>query len=184
MKKGTILKLLIVCIFGTVGWYQFGVMKQMESNNLELKAIESNNNMVFLDGAGVDIMGNEIDSVFTDKTEGVRRSRVAFLLRYNSLEVDLEFWNEVGSLLSKLDAVPVRLTAYCENGQCVEAIRKNPDVANFTVLEYGEVVDMQAMLGADAVGEFWLIGSGFKKINWRDGTQRPVDIAISIGMRQ
>jgi len=76
------------------------------------------------------------------------------------------------------------LTAYCENGQCVETIRKNPSVVNFTVLEYGGVIDMQSVIGADVTGEFWLRGNRIRKIKWRDKVLTPFDVVMSIGTRQ
>jgi len=182
MKKRIAWEIALICVLGITGWYLSGIMQQIEANNPELKAIEDNKNLVFADGAGIDVMGNEIDSIFAAKPDGVERSVAAFLLRYNTLDADLEFWTEVNSHLSGLDTI--RLTAYCENARCVETVRNKPDSARFTVLEYGGAVDMQAVIGADAIGEFWLRGNEFKKINWRDGNQTPFDIAMSIGLRQ
>ena len=180
MKKTIVLEILLICIFGVTGWYLFGVTKQAELNNSVREAIEDGNGPVFSDGAGINVMGQKIDSI--NKTAGSERIVAAFLLRYDGLDADLNFWNEVNQNLLEPDFV--RLTAYCENKQCVEAIRKNPDRAHFTVLEYGEVVDMQAVLGADSGGEFWLRGNSARKINWRYGTSTPFDIAMSIGLSQ
>ena len=105
---------------------------------------------------------------------------VAFLLRYDSLDTDLVFWNNVNNYLSKFGNV--RLTAYCGNDRCIEAIKMTPSIANFTVLEYGEAMDMQAVIGADENGEFWLRGKVSKKVHWRNDIMTPYDIAMTIGL--
>ena len=161
----------------------YGAMERVKSNNPEFRAIEGYNRLMFSDGAGIDIMGNKIDSIFTDKADETERLIAAFLLRHDSLDDDLKFWNEVGGHLSELDIV-VRLTAYCENNRCVEAVKKNPGKAHFTVLEYGGVLDMQAVIGADAAGEFRLRGNRPGRIEWRDETATPFDIAMSMVLRQ
>ena len=112
-----------------------------------------------------------------------KESIVAFLLRHDTLDSDLRFWNEVKSHLSELNLNTVKLTAYCESARCAETIRANPDIAHFTVLEYGNATDMQAVIGADAAGEFCLRGKGAEKINWRNRTKTPRDIVNSIGLR-
>jgi len=180
MKIKFIWEILLICILIITGWYLYGIMKQVESNNPELKAIENDNNLIFSDGAGIDFMGNKIDSFLENKADEDERFVVAFLLRYNSLDADLKFWNEVKGYLSEPDTI--RLTAYCENNKCVEAIRINPDKVHFPVLEYGEASDMQAVIAADANGEFYLQGSRFRKIKWRNEILEPFDIAMSIGL--
>jgi len=182
MKKRIYLEVSFICILGIIGWYLFGVMKKVELDNPERKAIESYNSMVFISGAGIDVKGNYIDSVLTNQTDDKERYVIAFLLRYNSLDTDIHFWNEVNNHLSSLDNVIVRLIAYCEHFRCVEAIRVNPSAVNIPVLEYGEVSDMQAVIGADVKGEFWLRGNRNKKIKWRDHNLTPFDIAMSIGL--
>jgi len=182
MKKGIVLEISLTCILVVTGWWLFDTMKYVESNNPELKIIENNNNIAFSDGAGIDVMGNNVYSVFSDKADGIEKSVAAFLLRYDSLDADLQFWNEVSNHLSGIDNI--RLTAYCENDRCVEAVRKKTDMVDFTVLEYGEILDMQAVIEADAVGEFCLRKNRFKRINWRDGIQKPFDVAMSIGLGQ
>jgi len=183
MKNNFVLKILLICVMAVAGWYLFGAMERLKSKNPKLRAIESYNRLVFSDGAGIDVMGNKVDSVFTGETDETERYVAAFLLRNESLKDDLKFWNEVGSRLPELGIV-VRLTAYCENDRCIEAVRKNPDMARFTVLEYGGAVDMQAVIGADAAGEFWLRGNGSKRIKWRDEILTPHDISMSIGLTQ
>ena len=182
MKKRNLIEVLFICILGVTGWYLLDVMKQVESTNPELKIIESYNRLVFSDGTGIDIMGKYVDSVLANNADQVERFVVAFLLRQGSLDSDLRFWNEVNNYLSGLDTTIVKLIAYCENGQCVEDIKKNPDRADFPVLEYGEVSDMQAVISADIAGEFWLRGNSYKKIKWRDENLTPFDIAMSIGL--
>jgi len=75
------------------------------------------------------------------------------------------------------------LISYYENHLCVEAIRKNPDLAGFPVLEFGLVSDAQAVIGADEAGYFRLQGNRYKKIKWRDKTLTQFDIAGSIGLK-
>jgi len=182
MKKRIFLETALICILGCTGWYLFNAMKRTESNSPVLKEIANNNNLSFSGGAGMDIMGNNVHSAFANTTDETERKVVAFLLRHNSLDADLRFWNEVNSHLSGLDSI--RLTAYCENDRCTETIRKSPDAAHFTVLEYGGVIDMQAVIGADTAGEFWLRGNGARRIKWRNETLTPFDIAMKIGLGQ
>lgn len=175
MKKILFVQILFICILGASGWYLFGLMKKAESNNINQKRVERNNDLVFASGAGIDIFGNEIEPFLVNNRDGTEAFAVAFLLRHDSLDNDLKFWNEAASLLSELDTV--RLTAYCDDARCVEAVRKNPDMARFTILEYGAVVDMQAVFNSDANGEFCLRGDRtLKKIKWRDGTLTLNDI--------
>jgi len=181
VKKRIVLEIVLICILGITGWYLFDNMKQVELNSPERKSIENFNRLVFSDGAGIDVMGNYIDSVLTNKVDGEESFVAAFLLRYNSLDSDLIFWNEVKKHLFDLDVATVRLIAYCENSQCVEAIRENPNVTSIPILEYGEVSDMQAVISADATGDFWLFGKQYKKIEWRNADLSPFDIATSIG---
>jgi len=182
MKIRAVFQIAFICIFGITGWNLFDIKKQVELHSPELKDIESNNRLVFSDGSGIDIMENEIYSAFEDKTVGIKQNVIAFLLRYKSLEADVKFWNEVNSILSEHDTVHVRMIAYCENSRCIEALRKNPETVHFTVLEYGGILDMQAVIAADKDGELWLLGSGVKKIRWRDEIQTPFDVAMSIGL--
>jgi len=180
MKKNKILEIFLICFLGITGWYLFSVAEKLKSNNPELQEIERNNSLVFMDGVGIDVMGNIVDSVFALEDNAIKRRVAAFLLRYDSIDDDLKFWNEVNRHLAGLDTV--RLMAYCENSRCVDVIRKNPDVAHFTVLKYGEAIDMQAVIGADLTGEFWLRGDRSRKINWRDERVTPFDTAMSIGL--
>jgi len=179
MKNRIILEIMFICVFGLTGWYLFGVMEQMKSNNPK---VENNNTLVFSDGSGIDIQGNIIDSVFEPESYEIKRSVAAFLLRYDSLDADLTFWKEVNSYLTEPDAV--RLTAYCENDLCIKAIKNKPDLSYLTVLEYGEAIDMHALIGADSNGEFWFRENRAGKIKWRGENLTPFDIANSIGMGQ
>ena len=195
MKKGTVFEIMFVFIFGAIGWYLFGIVKHLELANPALEMIESYNNIMFSDGVGIDINGNKIESrnetpITTQFEESdnlslersdQRTGVAAFLLRYDTLDNDLMFWNEVKSNLSELDVVNVRLIAYCEDDRCIESIKKDPDKVHFNVLEYGVVVDMQAVIGADATGDFWWRGDSSKKINWRDEFRTPNDIVSNIG---
>jgi len=178
MNKRIVLEIIIICILGVTGWHMFSVMKQAKLNNPDTKTIERADSLVFTSGAGIDVMGDKVDSIFADKADEASGSVAAFLLRYDSLDSDMEFWNEVGSHLSEPDTT--RFVAYCENDRCIEAIRKKTEHSRFTVLEYGAVIDMQAAIGADITGEFWMRGRRTIKIKWRDDVLTPVDIARSI----
>ena len=182
MKKRTVIEIVFIIIFIAAGWYMFDVMKRIESSHPELvRQIENNNKLGFMGGTGIDTMGHVIESAVVNGSDETRRRYIAgFLLRNNSLDSDVKFWNEVNNHLSELDTVSVNLTAYCENDRCIDTIKKNPGIAHFSVMEYGGVVDMQAILNADADGEFWLSGKGLRKIKWRDGVQAPIDIAVEM----
>ena len=177
MRKKIIFETVIIFILGATGWYLLGIMKQFEMNNPEIKAIDSYNRLVFLDGKGIDIMGNYVDSVLLNNTDGVEKFIIAFLVRENSVDKDLQFWNEVNGYLSNIDVVNISMIAYCENNQCIDYIRNNSNANNISVLEYGEVSDMQAVISADTNGEFWLRGNRFKRSKWRDENLSPLDIA-------
>jgi len=179
MKKRIVWEILFICFLGFSAWYLFGLLEHAKSNNHDLKRIDRNNNLMFMSGAGIGIMGNKVGSILLNSQGESEVFVAAFLLRYDSLSDDLTFWNEVGGDLTELDTV--RLTAYCENARCIETLKENPDVAHFTILEYGAVTDMQAVINVDAGGEFWLRGNKrLIKIKWRDGTLTPVDIVNSI----
>jgi len=182
MKKILIGEIVLTCILGITGWYLFNVMKQVELNSPGQKTIEGNNALVFSEGVGIDVVGNRVDSILVNKTDKIERFVAAFLLRCDSLDADLKFWNDVNSYLSKSDII--RLTAYCENEQCIETVRKNLDTIHITVLEYGGVIDMQSIISVDAVGEFWLRGNKIRRIKWRDNNLTPFDIAKNIGLEQ
>lgn len=189
MKNKIIWEILLMCILGFTGWYLHTKIEHVKLTSSKLKTIEADNRFVPVDGTtGIDVMGVKLESAKKD-AKGI----VAFLLRNNTLDADLQFWNEVHNYLTELSAV--LLTAYCENDRCVEAIRKNPSVAHFSVLEYGLVGDMQAIIAADENGEYWAGSNsavengdllkrvtGFTKINWRDGSVTPFDIAMRIGL--
>jgi hypothetical protein len=179
MKNRLIWEIFIILILCGTGWYLFGTMRNVETSSSTAKLIESSNNQIFLDGVGIDIMGNNIYSNTVEEIGKTKKTVIAFLLQYESLNDDLKFWNEVGDRLTNANT---RLVAYCENEQCVEVIKKNPLKAHFQVLEYGEITDMQAIISADANGEFWLINSQNDriKLNWRDGILTPNEIARSI----
>jgi len=123
----------------------FNVIEQIKSNSPEHRMINTFHSIEFSNGAGMDVLGNRIYSIFTEEIDEVEKYAVAFLLRDNSLDDDLIFWNEVVIQLLKLNNVTTRLTAYCENEKCNDIIRKKQDAVNFTVLEYGVVGDMQAV---------------------------------------
>ena len=179
MKKGLALEVLLIFTLGISGWYLFGIFEQVKSSNSELKKIKNYNGFIFSDGEGVDIIGNEITSILINNKEESENFVFAFLLRFESLDADIEFWNEVSSYFLKKDNV--RFIAYCENYKCVESIKNKPDITHFIVLEYGEVKDMQAVLSADESGAFWLRGKGIgKKIAWRDKVISSLDISRSI----
>jgi len=179
MKKIFVLEILFICILGVTGWQLFGLMKKAKTESTNQIRIERSNNLLYVNGAGIDISGNKIESILVNSVDEVKVMVAAFLLRHDSLNADLKFWNEVGSQLAGFDAV--RLTAYCEDARCVETVRKNPDMAHVTIMEYGFVVDMQAVSSADADGMFWLrINRNFMKIKWRDKNLTPYDIVNRI----
>jgi hypothetical protein len=179
MKKRIIMEICFIFIIGGIGWYLFDAMVEAETNSPAMKLVESDNNLVFMDGAGIDIMGNIVNHYSSEKDE-TEKYIIAFLLRYGNLNDDLKFWNEVGDYLTKTNTA--KLVAYCDSEQCIEIIKKNPLQNSFQVLEYGEIADMQAIINADANGEFWLVNPKGEsiKLNWRDKILTPTEIARSI----
>jgi len=135
----------------------------------ERSAIEANRRLRFQDGRGVDINGVRVEGV---REPGTRRV-VGFLLRAASLEEDLRFWSEVARVLPRTSGV--RLVSYCDGPDCVARARRvRPDA--FPVIAYGEVVDSQAVLNADAGGSF-VISNSEVAAAWRNGALKPEDIA-------
>lgn len=194
MKNKLIWEVLLICILGFTGWYLHTKVEHLKSTSSKLKTIEAYKRKVLSYGIdGIDVFGAKIESGYTNNNDGNEKGIAAFLLRNDTLDADLRFWNEVNSYFTDHDAV--RLVSYCENERCVETIRKNPNVAHFSVLEYGLVGDMQAIIGADESGECWVQSNksdenvslltritGFTKITWRDGNVTPFDIAIRMGL--
>ena len=217
MKKGIIFEIFTLFILGITGWLLFNSIKRVELTNPEIRKIKNYNNMVFLSGEGIDVLGNKIDPFLGNElfeSESIKlinsfqqeeisvkpkyevegdsslqtinssnkNTIVAFLLRYDSLDADLKFWNDVNEYLLKYKNI--KMLGYCENEQCVNAIKLNSSAAHFSILEYGTVADMQAIIAADASGEFWVRKNEAKKIKWRNRVLTPKNIAISIGVEQ
>jgi len=178
MKKSITYEILFICILAVLGWPLYNAMKSIESRNIISKSIEDR--LTFLSGSGIDVMGNMIEPVMENEVDISGNGVIAFLLRHSSLDADIKFWNEVSGIITESNIV--QLIAYCENVQCVDAIKKEPDKIRFPVLEYGEIIDMQAINAADKNGEYWLIGLGgrSRKIKWRDGVLIPDDIVWSM----
>jgi hypothetical protein len=176
MKNRLIWKILLICILGVAGWYLFDTLQYVESNSPELKMIRDYKNLVFISGAGIDVMGNNIDAMDVSGNVGVNKGASAFLLRSGTVNADMKFWNEVSNNLPASNEI--RLIGYCEDSKCIEFIKNNLDKVNFTILEYGEVVDMQAVISADGADEFWLVEFGNReKVKWHDGSVSPLTIA-------
>ena len=192
MKNRIILEILLMCVLGFTGWYLHHKIELIKSTSSILKDIERYDQRMIFDGnAGIDVFGNKIESINKNHKEDIM---VAFILRIGTLDSDLQFWNAVNGYLTDLDTV--RMTAYCENDRCAEAIRKN-NIVDFSIVEYGTIEDMQAMINADRNGQcllrskkaydgadLFIQGTGFTKINWRDGNVSPFEIAMRISMAQ
>jgi hypothetical protein len=158
-----------------MGWFLFDKVKQMQSNSVEF----AYNDLFFSEGAGIDVMGNKIESIAVNMRDGTSKGIAAFLLRNDTIDDDIMFWNEVYDNLSAISMT--RLIGYCENDKCIEFIKKNPDKVHFTVLEYGGVVDMQAVIRADVKDEFWLNEQKSQKtIKWRNGMASPIEIVKDV----
>jgi len=100
---------------------------------------------------------------------------VAFLLRGQSLQHDLDFWIRAKKLMdSRQD---IGLFGYCDSQQCVDAIRKLQPLS-FPVLAYGEAAGIQAVVNEDVRGRaiLQIVGKASPlEIAWRDPRVSPED---------
>jgi hypothetical protein len=136
--------------------------------------VQANQRLRFTRGIGV-----TIDNRLVDLTVASQKKRtVAFVLRNRSLAEDLAFWRDMAELLRPVPSL--RLVGYCDSAACVSSARAVVDGGRLDILAYGEVVDTQAVLNADAHGDF-IVGSAATSevtmINWRYPMRQARDIA-------
>jgi hypothetical protein len=108
------------------------------------------------------------------------RGVVTFLLRFRSLKKDLATWQQIANLMPA--GARVELVGFCDDLRCGEVIRTYGETLRFSVALYGEVVDMQAILNADTLGQALVQTDETSPIAvmWRAPGRTPEDIARMI----
>jgi hypothetical protein len=92
------------------------------------------------------------------------------------------FWSLVSGLIATHSGV--RIVAYCEGKQCLASLDRMRQEVPFTVIGYAGMIDAQAILNADARGEFVIkdlaeFGSS-SRVKWRETGQTPVSRTIAL----
>ena len=173
MQRQICIQLIFIVALSVYGWV---IVQRTPHSALEHKhdVIESNKRLLFVDGAGIDVRGELVNSKATSETKRV----VAFLLRESTATQDVEFWRDVERMLPKNSGV--RLVAYCDGSACAKIVRELSLSSSFPVILYGELIDSQAVLNADTEGAFVLKerdkSNRVRAIRWRDVHQRSEDI--------
>lgn len=175
MKREIVIEILLIGVLGIYGWLLADRVVAVRADPVQMAA-DANSRLPFTDGIGIDSLGQRIDPA---RFSGINRV-VVFLLRSGSLDLDLKFWNSVGSLLP--NGSGVELIGYCDGNACIEALEKNPLSMEFPVITYGEALDSQALLNADLEGNFLLAEKGkyARTIGWRGSGRTADDVARSI----
>ncbi len=147
----------------------------------EWEVVSANKRLVFANGDGIDVHGRRVAGNQSSPRERV----AAFLLREGSLAQDVSFWREVERRLAPNHTI--RLIGYCDGGGCARTLADPAQAVGFRVLLFGEMIDSQAVLNADAEGTFVLsIKQGkdeanrVRKIAWRTPDRKAEEIARSI----
>jgi hypothetical protein len=113
---------------------------------------------------GIDTSGQLVNKIIVP---GTKRFMV-FGLRNSNLAEDLSFWSNAAALVHKDGGIS--FVGFCDSKACVEAVRSNYQSLRFPVIAYGEAVSSQALLNADAEGNFILLDGGLRTIStmqWR-----------------
>jgi hypothetical protein len=129
--------------------------------------------MAYGQPVGIDVYGKQVDA------SSFRAKRyIVFLLRFDHLQSDLDYWGRVGALLhAHKDIV---LIGYCDSPLCADSIRKGPPLA-FSVLEFGEATSILGVVNADTDGKAILKDVSpimQSKILWRTGGNSPQQIVL------
>ena len=93
---------------------------------------------------------------------------------------DLAIWHEVALHLANHRGV--RLVASCDGSRCAADVAAFADSLEFPVLVYGEVIDAQAVLNADFLGQCLVQKTDTEAFGakWRDAGLTPAQISQRI----
>lgn len=145
MHREMIVEIVLVLLLGGYGWT---LSRDIVRDERRAAArIESNMLLEIGRYTGVDVSGRLLTPAATPEVDRV----VTFLLRADSLGDDLATWREVANRVS--DHRGVRLIGFCDGSQCAHYVRTAAQPLGFTIMMYGEVVDLQAVLNADALAQ-------------------------------
>ncbi len=182
MKRQVFVVSVEVVLIGLLSVYGWLLIDGLPPSRVtrEQILIETNKRLRFADASGIDVWGERVNPLQVRGTNGI----IAFLLRNASLGRDLRFWQEVSGLIPKGSGIC--LVGYCDGSACAEAMRNNPLSGEFPIIEYGEIIDSQALINADMEGAFIMVvkdknvPSETRVIRWRDLGQTPASLVRSI----
>jgi hypothetical protein len=179
MKKQILVEVILIAVLEV---YAGLLTRQTKASLLRVDAahsvVSANEKIAVLDSVtGIDVLGNVVFPVPPHDA----RYFAAFVLRDASIRDDLNFWRGVAGSLSKRSGV--RLVAYCDGTACAQTIRNSPQSTDFPVIVYGETVGSQALLNADARGNFLLLDRQrhmLGPIAWRTPGQTPQTVLAKV----
>jgi hypothetical protein len=143
----------------------------------ERRLAEKNDDMLVTFASGVDVWGRIASE---ELPSGVTRVAV-FVLRSSTIQDDIETWSRVAESLTAEHAVQV--VGYCDSMRCAEFVRRSSPPPPFAVIEYGQAGSAQAVVNADAKGEFALLDGRaieLRRIQWRRPALAAADIVKEV----
>lgn len=145
LKGQVIVEIVLVAVLAAYGRQLVNRMPASPWSEIQ-QAVSTNERLLYTAAPGIDVRGQTVDLA-----RGTSANRIAaFVLRTSNLAQDLGTWREVAGALPKESGIA--LVGYCDGSACAERVRINANPLPFPVIAYGEVVDLQAMLNADAAG--------------------------------
>jgi hypothetical protein len=164
---------LLIIILSVYGWKETRDMIILDKTRAILEGLTNQNKMMRVSELdGVDTDGQQIKAIVKKQ-----RKTLAFVLHSDTLTNDLEFWNDTANLLAS--QTDVGIIGFCDSRQCDQALMGYAKRA-FPVASYGEVMDVEALINADAEGKAILSINGkadAERIAWRFGASSPGGIA-------
>jgi hypothetical protein len=169
-----IVEIVLLLLLGGYGW-TLGREIVREERRVAAR-IESNMLLGIGRYTGVDVTGRLLTPAASPGVDRV----VTFLLRADRLGDDLAIWREVAHRVS--DRRGVRIIGFCDDSQCARYVGAVAQPLGFTVMMYGEVVDSQAVLNADALAQCLVQKAGSEPFGvvWRGAGLTPGQISQRI----
>jgi hypothetical protein len=102
---------------------------------------------------------------------------VLFGLRSATVSEELRIWDSLASHL--VNEPNVYLIAYCDGVACASAVSRTHPSSTLAVLAYGEPITVQAVLNADAKGQFLVVDGALRplrSVSWRGPDRGTLDI--------
>lgn len=168
LKGETILGTVLVGVLGFYGWQPATTILARQ----QVHAATAGKLVLHTEG-GIDVYGNRIRHL---PPPGVKCT-IVVLLRGGQVQVDLEFWRNVKSLLPRDSGF--RLVGYCDGDACANAVKGEARRPEFPVIAYGEIGGGQAMIEADARGDAFILSEEWfhsRRIGWRSQGRSPLSV--------